>query len=329
MRCILIPHPRYTHRPLTLYPSRTEAVIMSDTLLQNSFYIGNVFNSILYGVELMLYFNTMQAYFEKQLEHRPSDKFYMIFSTIILFLITIFVATQLVLGQEMWIINAGYPGGAFAYFVAHVSVWYQTMGSAASILLQLMTDALLIHRCFTVWIGNYRVLLVPCCLWLSSLVFGILDLTTSGSPNGDFFEGLAARVGLVYFSLTIGLNVITTCLICGRIIFYARCMRNHPGPEVAKVYFTTVTIVVESALPYTLFGITFLVLYGLDNNTSILFLSLYGMFTCISPQMLILRVVRRRAWSAETAQPTTLVFATHSAAAPYTTSEAETCSSVV
>lgn len=68
----------------------------------------------------------------------------MIFSTIILFLITIFVATQSFLGQEMWIINTGYPGGALAYFVAHVSAWYQTMGSVASILLQLMTDALLV-----------------------------------------------------------------------------------------------------------------------------------------------------------------------------------------
>lgn len=92
----------------------------------------------------MLYFNTMQAYLEKKSEHRPSDKFYMIFSTMMLFLITIFVATQSFLGQEMWIINAGYPGGALAYFVAHVSAWYQTMGSVASILLQLMTDVLLV-----------------------------------------------------------------------------------------------------------------------------------------------------------------------------------------
>jgi hypothetical protein len=44
----------------------------------------------------------------------------------------------------MWIFNAGYPGGAFAYFVTHVSVWYQTMGSVASLLLQLMTDGLLV-----------------------------------------------------------------------------------------------------------------------------------------------------------------------------------------
>jgi hypothetical protein len=110
-------------------------------------------------------------------------------------------------------------------------------------------------------------------------VFGILDLITSGSPNGNFYEGLAARVGLVYFSLTIGLNVITTCLICGRIMFYARRVRNHLDLEVSMAYFTTVAIVVESALPYTLFGIAFLVSFGLDSDTSILFLSLYGMFT--------------------------------------------------
>ncbi|KAG1744677.1 uncharacterized protein EDB91DRAFT_1220872 [Suillus paluster] len=296
---------------------------MSDALFQNSFYISNAFNSILYGVELVLYFNTIQAYLEKRLEHRSSDKFYMIFSSILLFLITIFVATQSVLGQEMWVINAGYPGGAAAYFAAYVSAWYQTMGSVASILLQLMSDGLLIHRCFTVWCGSYRVIIVPCCLWTASLVFGILVLITSGSPNGDFYEGLAARVGLVYFSLTIGLNVATTCLICGRIMFHAMRMRDHLGPEVSKTYFTAVAMVVESALPYTLFGIAFLVSFGLDSDTSILFLTFYGMFTCISPQMLILRVVRRRAWCIETVQPTTLVFATRSAAAPHIISETE------
>jgi len=42
-------HPRYAFWPLTLHPGRTEVAVMSDALLQNSFYIGNVFNSILYG----------------------------------------------------------------------------------------------------------------------------------------------------------------------------------------------------------------------------------------------------------------------------------------
>ncbi|KAG1852606.1 hypothetical protein C8R48DRAFT_611670 [Suillus tomentosus] len=293
---------------------------MSDAILQNSFYFSNVSNSILYGVVLMLYFNTMQAYFDKQLERRPSDKFYMVFSTILVFLITIFVTTRLVSGQEMWINHPGYPGGASAYFNANMSAWYLTMSAVASTLLQLMTDGLLILRCFTVWRRSYSVLFVPCCLWLSSLVLGILNLITSASPQHNFYEGLKAHVGLVYICLTIGLNVLVTCLICGRIIFCARRMQHHFGHEASRDYFTIVAIVVESAVPFTLFGIAFLVSFGLVSYSSIIFLSLYGMFTCISPQMLILRVVRRRAWTAQVAQSTALAFASQSTTAPPTTS---------
>jgi hypothetical protein len=108
---------------------------------------------------------------------------------------------------------------------------------------------------------------------------GILDLVTSGSKNGEFFSGLAAHVGLVYFSLTIGLNITVTCLICGRILFYAKRMQDHLGAEISKTYFTAVAIIIESALPYTLFGIALLVSFGLQSDISMLFLSLYGMFT--------------------------------------------------
>ncbi|OAX40744.1 hypothetical protein K503DRAFT_864362 [Rhizopogon vinicolor AM-OR11-026] len=292
---------------------------MFGALFQNSFYVGNTFNGILYGVQLVLYFNTMRVYFERSSKYGPRDMFYMIFSTVSLFLNTIFVATQSILGQETWIINVSYPGGAAAYLVAHVSAWYQTMGSTASILLQLMTDGLLIYRCFIVWSGSRRVIIIPSVFWAVSFVFGILELVTSGSPNGEFFVGLAAHVGVVYFSATIVLNVITTCLICGRIMFYARRMQDQLGAEISKAYFTAVAIVIESALPYTLFGIAFLVSFGLQSDISILFLSLYSMFTCISPQMLILRVARQRAWDIETTQSkpmTTLDFATRSAAEP-------------
>ncbi|KAI0049303.1 hypothetical protein FA95DRAFT_1677697 [Auriscalpium vulgare] len=43
-------------------------------------------------------------------------------------------------------------------------------------------------------------------------------------------------------------------------------------------------------------GIAFVVSYGLNSEISILFLSIYVMFTAVSPQMLVLRVVEGRAW---------------------------------
>jgi hypothetical protein len=97
------------------------------------------------GVHLVIYFNIIQVYLKRTPKNTPQrDMFYMVFSTVLLFLNTIFVATQSLLGQEMWVINMGSPGGAAAYFVAFSSVWYQTMGSTASVLLQSMSDGLLV-----------------------------------------------------------------------------------------------------------------------------------------------------------------------------------------
>ena len=76
--------------------------------------------------------------------HKRSSRFFISLSTVLLILITIFVAAQSILGEEMWIVNADYPGGSAAYLAAYASVWYQTMGTASSVILQLMSDGLLV-----------------------------------------------------------------------------------------------------------------------------------------------------------------------------------------
>jgi len=100
------------------------------------------------GVELVLYIKTIQALLRPGTKHIRTNRFFMIFSTALLFLITIFVAVQAVFGQEMWIVNAGFEGGSAAYLAAYASVWYQTLGTTASIILQLMSDALLVSRVY-------------------------------------------------------------------------------------------------------------------------------------------------------------------------------------
>jgi hypothetical protein len=100
------------------------------------------------GVELVFYVKTVQALLRGDRKHARTNRFFVIFSTALLFLITIFVAVEAVFGQEMWIVNAGFEGGSAAYFAMYASVWYQTMGTAASIMLQLMSDALLVGRVY-------------------------------------------------------------------------------------------------------------------------------------------------------------------------------------
>ena len=62
-----------------------------------------------------------------------------------LLLITILVSTTAVFGQEMWVIQAGYPGGPAAFWEAKQTLWYLYLQRVAIAILQLMTDALLVR----------------------------------------------------------------------------------------------------------------------------------------------------------------------------------------
>lgn len=62
-------------------------------------------------------------------------------STGLLCMITIYLFAQNFFGQEMWINNAGYSGGSGQYYADHAAVWYQTMGSASSVVMNWMSDA--------------------------------------------------------------------------------------------------------------------------------------------------------------------------------------------
>ncbi|OCH86031.1 hypothetical protein OBBRIDRAFT_738777 [Obba rivulosa] len=273
---------------------------MSNSLFQNSYYICVNVNAILYGIELVLYYLTMRQLLQRKSGKRTrSDKFFMGFSTALLFLITIYMSTEAIFGEEMWIVNFDFPGGADAWFAVNAAVWYQTMGTASFVFLNWLTDALMIYRCFIVW-NDYRVIVVPIILYLATWALGIIELVVSGEPGGDFFVGKAEQLGLAYFSTTIRLNVLVTVLICVRILTYARRVEGTLGPSSTRTYTGAAALIIESALPYTLAGIAYLVSTGLNSGISILMGAFYGMFACISPQLLILRVLSGRVWTRTT-----------------------------
>lgn len=76
---------------------------------------------------------------------RHSDKWLVLLNTGLILMITIYLIAQNFFGQEMWVINEGYPGGSGQYYADHAAVWYQTLGSAASVVLCLMSDAFLVR----------------------------------------------------------------------------------------------------------------------------------------------------------------------------------------
>ncbi|KAI0773184.1 hypothetical protein BD413DRAFT_314484 [Trametes elegans] len=268
----------------------------SMAVFQNAFYIGNNFNAILYGMVLVLYFKTIRTMIRSRHKQARSDRFFFVFSTALVCLNTIFVATEAVFGQEMWVVHADYPGGQDAYLNDYAAVWYQTLGTAASIVLNLLSDGLMIYRCWIVW-GNIYIVAFPILLYLGAFSVGIVQLIASGIPGSNYFQGVAHNLGVAYTSSVISLNVIVTSLMCVRIYRAGRRIAGLVGAEVGRDYVTATAIIVESALLYTVTGVAYLVAFATQSQTSVFFLSLYVMMTCIAPQMIILRVITGRGWT--------------------------------
>ena len=165
---------------------------------------------------------------------------------------------------------------------------------------------------------------------------GTVQLVEAGLPHRNYFSGTAHKLGVLYTTSVIMLEVITTTLIAARILQLGRWNRlaaasalphNKMSRKAAAYPYTgAVAIIVESALPSTLSGVAYLVSYALGSDLSILFLSIYVMLSvrskpvetfgggtggltchhaslqCISPQLIILRVVCGRAWTLRTTE---------------------------
>jgi hypothetical protein len=110
---------------------------------------------------------------------------------------------------------------------------------------------------------------------VKQLALGVAVDWVSSSPGGDLFSGLAAKLGVAYFSISVFLNIAVTGIICYRMMYHAMKLKKQLGHEHASGYFNVVSVIVESVLPYTMSGIAFLVSFGIGSGCSVTFYSIY------------------------------------------------------
>jgi hypothetical protein len=113
-----------------------------------------------------------------------------------------------------------------------------------------------------------------------SAALAIVELVGAYTPGGNFFQGRALLFGTTYYTMTIGLNIILTVLICARLLYFSRLMRAAFGTDEAssRLYSGIAAMLAESAAPYALVGIMFLIPYALQSQTADLFGQLYAKF---------------------------------------------------
>lgn len=116
----------------------------------------------------------------------------------------------------------------------------------------------------------------------------IIELVLAGKPGGNFFHGKTINFGTPYYTITIALNIIVTLLIVFRLQKLSRAVSQALGRDTAKMYTSISSILIESAAPYSLVGIMFLIPYAMKSPTAISFGQVWAKIT-VCPSLFLTR----------------------------------------
>uniref|UniRef100_A0A0W0EVJ5 Uncharacterized protein n=1 Tax=Moniliophthora roreri TaxID=221103 RepID=A0A0W0EVJ5_MONRR len=128
------------------------------------------------------------------------------------------------------------------------------------LLSNIITDAILIWTCYIVWGGNIRAIILPTLLCIANNILGIV-VTTHYCEYFEFtiiaivfnsnFDS-SIQIISAFLIMTALTNLLITFSIAGRIYIISHKAAKYVGKNVNKMYWTVITIVLESGLMYPL-----------------------------------------------------------------------------
>jgi len=221
--------------------------------------------------------------------------FWLVFNTLTFAMGTINLACSIRYNENAWVNDREYPGGPFAYLLEQQALPFMTLSNTASILASFLSDGLLLYRAGVLWNFTWYIVVPPAAFFIACIVLSIMTVIQFALPNVTL-PPLSLAVWIVLMLLPMWL----TALIAGRILYHRRAMIDALGPDYARNYTGISAIVIESALPFTIISIVLLGLFGSNNTAQNLFVALMVQVECIAPELIILRVVLGRSWTAGT-----------------------------
>jgi hypothetical protein len=121
----------------------------------------------------------------------------------------------------------------------------------------------------------WHLTLIDSCL---PIAFNLILLIQLSGSAGLLNVGNNLPVSTIYFSLSIGLNVLLTLLIVGRIIYCGR-MASTNQSKLPKRYISISAMIIESAALSAVTGIALIITLHTNVASSIAIESLYGTMT--------------------------------------------------
>ncbi|KAI5836132.1 hypothetical protein K523DRAFT_323529 [Schizophyllum commune Tattone D] len=264
-------------------------------------FIGAILCGSAWGVLLTVAFMTVQALLASLRSNPHWSRTAMpllAFVVIIVACGTLNFAGNTAISRRMFVENRMYPGGPSMFLDDHYDDPMNVLGNAGYIIANFFADALLLYRCYVVWAKRWWIIVIPGCVFIASTTMSIFLLYQVSQPTESLW--LHVDVGLTYFSLSLAVNLLLTLLIVGRLLSLSNQVTRMLGSQHARTYTSVAALLVESAAPYAVANLIFIVTYGIGSPGANVVLPVLSQIMCTSSVLIILRVANGRAWSQQT-----------------------------
>jgi len=272
----------------------------ADIFIERTNFVGAVLAGWAHGIYCVLYFMCLY-YFMHGKTWRKAPWGLIAYVTSLMTCATVFVGANTKWAEEMFIDDRNYPGGPIGFYLLDYTTQMIVLGNVAYLLLNFLSDACILYRCYLIWNFNWVVMILPTLMFLGSTAMSVLTVWQNAQPGAQFFSTISASFALPWSSLTSSLNIILTLMIVARLMYARSKLVAVLGKQHAKLYTSIAAMVVESSSIYGSMSLAFIVCYALGSSFVNVVLPLLSLSMAISPTLILLRVARGRAYSKDTA----------------------------
>lgn len=264
-------------------------------------YAGYIIGSIIYGLVVVQFFRCMDVFFGSAKKRSGSDWAILAYVGALFTFGTVYTATNLNLQSVSYVNNRNFPGnddfppGPLGYQWSIHASGLSIVPNLMFMLSSWLADGLLIYRCFFIYSMNYAIIVLPCLVLLGSFSAGLWFTFQTTLTNGawNFFSYPGTRIGLPYFTVSAGLNVILSVMILVRLVLYSKSDQNATTTPARTrgLWSTLLATCIESGSLYAISSLLFIIPWGAKSYVANIFLPVLAQTQVIVPLLIVLQAI--------------------------------------
>ncbi|KIK50249.1 hypothetical protein GYMLUDRAFT_112773, partial [Collybiopsis luxurians FD-317 M1] len=168
-----------------------------------------------------------------------------------------------------------YPGGPNQFTIDFYGTPINMMCFAPYTLMTWFADGLVIFRFYVIFDRLPWILVLPLCIYVGTVGAGIAVLISLPNSSDSFWATKVVKLGIAYWAISAGLNIILTACISARLLI-ARRRINAIDSRFGVRYISVAAMLVESAALYSTWALVFLITYARNSPVQNLLLPSLG-----------------------------------------------------